>query len=133
MINDACDHAMSRSNACLTPRVLQPYPSKRNLVPRLHNLPFLVETRINLTKIVLMFPRSVLLTMIIPNHLVELDDFATGHSFHFFKHFNRSLFIGQIRLNLDTSRFNSFFGHTKTFLELGDMETLNIALVSRGN
>ena len=96
MLNDACAHAMSRLNACLTPRVLQPFPPKRNLIPTLHDLPFHVETRINLTKIVLTFPRSVLLTMIIPNHLVELDDFATGHSFHFFKHFNRSLFIGQI-------------------------------------
>ena len=102
MLNDACAHAMSRLNACLTPRVLQPFPPKRNLVPRLHDLPFLVETEINLTKIVLTLPRSVLLTMIILNHLVELDDFATGHSFHFFKH----------------------FGHTKTFLELGDMKNI---------
>ena len=122
MLMDAYDHAMSRLNACLTPRVLQPFPPKRNLAPRLHDLPFFVETRINLTKIVLTLPRSILLTMIIPNHLVKLGDFATGHSFHFFKHFNRSLFISQIRLNLDTSRFNSFFGHTKTFLELGDMK-----------
>ena len=122
MLNDDCDHAMLRLDACLTPRVLQPFLPNRNLIPRLHNLPFLVETRINLTKIVLAFPRSVLLTMIIPNHLVELDDFATGHSFHIFKHSNWSFFIGQIRLNLDTSGFNSFFGHTKTFLELGDMK-----------
>ena len=43
-------------------------PPNRNLVPRLHDQPFLVETRINLTKIVLTFPRSVLLTMIILNH-----------------------------------------------------------------
>ena len=122
MLNDVWDYAMSRLNACLTPRVLQPFPPNRNLIPRLDDLPFLVETWINLTKIVLMFPRSVLLTMIIPNHLVELDDFATSHSFHFFKHSNRSFFIGQIRLNLDTSGFNSFFGHTKIFLELGDMK-----------
>ena len=124
MLNDDCDHAMSRLSARLTPRVLQPFPPKRNLVLRLYDLPFLVETRINLTKVVLMLPRSILLTMIIPNHLVELGDFATGHSFHLFKHFNRSLFICQIRLNLDTSGFNSFFGHMKTFLELGDMENV---------
>ena len=133
MLNDACAHAMSRFNACLTPRVLQSFSPNRNLVPRLHGLPFLVEIWINLTKIVLTFPRSVLLTMIIPNHLVELNDFAMSHPFHFFKHFNRSFFIGQIRLNLDTSGFNSFFGHTKTFLELGDMKTLNIAFISGGN
>ena len=133
MLNDACTHAMSRLNACLTPRVLQPFPPKRNLIPRLHDLPFLVETRINLTKIVLTFPCSVLFTMIIPNHLVELDDFAMSHSFHFFKHYNRSFFIGQIQLNLDTSGFNSFFRHTKTFLELGDMKTLNIAFIFGGN
>ena len=72
MLMDAYDHAMPRLNACLTPMVLQPFPPNRNLVPRLHDLPFLVETRINLTKIVLTFPRSVLLTMIIPNHLVDL-------------------------------------------------------------
>ena len=70
-------------------------PPKRNLISRLHDLPFLVETWINLTKIVLTFPHSVMLTMIIPNHLVELGDFAMGHSFHFFKHSNGSLFIGQ--------------------------------------
>ena len=35
MLNDACAHAMSRLNACLTPRVLQPFPPKRNLAPRL--------------------------------------------------------------------------------------------------
>ena len=122
MINDACAHAMPMLNACLTPRVLQPFPHNRNLVPRLHDLPFLVETWINLAEIILTFPRSILLTMIIPNHLVELDDFAMSHSFHFFKHSNWSFFIGQIRLNLDTSGFNSFFGHTKTFLELGDMK-----------
>ena len=74
MINDACAHAMSRLNACLTPRVLQPFPPKRNLILRLHNLPFPVVTRINRTKIVLTFPCSVLLIMIIPNHLVELND-----------------------------------------------------------
>ena len=51
-------------------------PPKRNLVPRLHDPPFLIETQINLTKIVLLFPHSILLTMIIPNHLVELGDFA---------------------------------------------------------
>ena len=122
MINDACAHAMPRLNACLTPRVLHPIPPKRNLALRLHDLPFPVETQINLTKIVVMPPRSVLLTMIIPNHLVELNDFAMSHPFHFLKNFNRSFFIGQIRLNLDTSGFNSFFGHTKTFLELGEMK-----------
>ena len=64
MLKNAYAHAMSRLNACITARVLHPFPPNRNLVPRLHDLPFLVETRINLTKIVLMFPRSILLTMI---------------------------------------------------------------------
>ena len=99
----------------------------------LYYQPFLVENQIDLMKIILSLPRSILLTMIIPYHLVEFNNFSTGHSFHFFKHSNRSFFIGQIRLNLDIHGLNSFFGHTKTFLELGDMETLNIALVSRGN
>ena len=124
MINDACAHAMPKPNACLTPRVLHPFPLKEILSRDLCYQPSLVETRIDLTKIIILLPRSVLLTMVIPYHLVEFNDFAMSHSFHFFKHSNRSFFIGQIRLDLDTSEFNSFFGHTKTFLELGDMENI---------
>ena len=35
MLNDACDHAMSRLNAFLTPRVLQPFPPLRKSRPKI--------------------------------------------------------------------------------------------------
>ena len=94
MINDACAHAMPMPNACLTPRVLQPFPLKEISSQELYDLPSLVETRIDFMKIIFLLPHSVLLTMVIPYHLVEFHDFTMGHSFHCLKHSNRSFVIG---------------------------------------
>ena len=56
MINDACAHAMAMLNACLRPRVLQPFPLKEISSQDLYYQPSLVETQIDLTKIILYTP-----------------------------------------------------------------------------
>ena len=105
-------------------RVLQPLPPYRNLIPRLETPTNLVESGVGVTQKIVRFPCCILLAMVVPHHFIELNHLTSSHSLHFFYHPDRFFFIPQIGLDLDTSGFNGFFGYTKTFLQLRDMENI---------
>ena len=124
MLNDACAHAMPMPNTCLTPRCYSPSPLIEISSQDWKDLPILVESGVGVTQKIVPFPCCILLTMVVSHHLIELNHLTSSHSLHFFYHPDRFFFIPQIGLDLDTSGFNGFFGYTKTFLQLRDMENI---------
>ena len=70
--------------ASLTPRVLQPLPLTEISSRDLQDLPFFEKGGINLTQVILLFPCGILFTVIIPHHLVELNDLTPCYSFDLF-------------------------------------------------
>ena len=114
----------ANAKCMLNTRVLQPLPPIEISPQDWKDLPILVESGVGITQKIIPFPRCILLTMVVPHHLIELKHLTSSHSLHFFYHPNRFVFICQIRLDLDISGFNGFFGHTKTFFQLRDMENI---------
>ena len=124
MLNDACAHAMPMPNACLTPGCYSPSPLIEILSWYWKDLPILVESGVGVTQKIVPFPCCILFTMVVPHHFIELNHLTSSYSLHLFYHLDRFFFIRQIRLDLDISGFNGFFGHTKTFLQLRDVENI---------
>ena len=73
---DANAHAMQVK---LCKANLQPLPLIKISSRDLQDLLFLEKGGINLS-----FPRSILFTVIVPHHLIELNDLTPCYSFHLF-------------------------------------------------
>ena len=70
----------------------------------------------------LLFPRGLILRVVLPLHLVELHHIVPYHSFLFVQDFDRVLNISQIHLEGKPFNFNSFIRDPQTFLQLRYMK-----------
>ena len=64
--------------------VLQPLPLIKISSRDLQDLPFLEKGGINFLQIIFSFPCSILFTVIVPHHLIELNNLTPRYSLHLF-------------------------------------------------